>query len=88
LCLRIMGNLWAAEWYQHNQLDGITRRIVYDDRCLPALFRTRRECRDYITEKYGYIKTRKDLRQEPHGWRLPYPVKVEISNVEGKVDGN
>jgi len=50
---------------------------------LPALFRTRRECRDYIKEKYGYIKNREDLREEPHGWRLPRPVKVEIVIQEG-----
>ncbi len=71
-------NLWAGQWYSRNKLDGITKHILYNEHCLPALFRTRRECREYIKEKYGYIKDREDLREEPHGWRLPKTVKVEV----------
>lgn len=44
----------------------------------PCLFMTRREAREYIKCRYGYIKHRKDLRIEPHGWRLPKPVRVEV----------
>ena len=47
--------------------------------CLPALFRTRREAREYINEKYGYIRTRKDLRAEPHFWRMPRAVRVSVT---------
>jgi len=72
-----MSNLWAGEWYSHNRLDGITRHILYSN-YLPALFRTRRECREFIKEEYGYIKDRDDLRKEPHGWRLPRAVKVQV----------
>jgi hypothetical protein len=73
-----MSNLWAAEWHSNNYLDGETRHIIYGDDCIPALFRTRRECRLFIMDKYGYIKDRKDLRQEPHGWRLPQAVRVKV----------
>ena len=72
-----MVNLWAAEWYSKNLLDGERRHII-NLNCLPALFRTRRECRAFIKEKYGYIAERPDLRVEPHGWRMPQAVKVEI----------
>ena len=69
--------VWAGQWYSRNKLNGITTHILYED-YLPMLFSTRRECRLYIKEKYGYIKDREDLRTEPHGWRLPRAVKVEI----------
>ena len=72
-----MRNLWAGQWYSHNRLDEVRKHILHDN-CLPTLFRTRRECREYIKGKYGYIKDRKDLREEPHGWRLPRAVKVEL----------
>ena len=72
-----MGNLWAGQWYSHNRLDGVRKHVLYDN-YLPALFRTRRECREYIKEKYGYIKDREDLRAEPHGWRLPQAIRIEL----------
>jgi len=70
-----MNTLWAGQWYSNNRLDGVTKHLLYDN-CLPALFRTRRECREYIKDKYGYIGDREDLRTEPHGWRLPRAIKV------------
>jgi len=72
-----MSNLWAGQWYSRNRLDGVTRHILCEN-CLPVLFRTRRACREFIKDKYGYIKDREDLRTEPHGWRLPRAVKVKI----------
>lgn len=72
-----MKTLWAAQWYSHNRLDGVARHILYEN-WLPALFLTRRECRAWIKEKYGYIKGREDLRREPHGWRLPRAVRIEL----------
>lgn len=71
-------NLWAGEWHSRNNLDGETRHLLYEN-YLPKVFRTRRQCREWINENYGYIRDREDLRQEPHGWRLPRAVKVEIS---------
>jgi hypothetical protein len=72
-----MMNLWAAEWRANNELDGETRRLIYDN-LLPKLFPSRQKCREWIKEKYGYIKIRQDLRDEPFGWRLPVAVKVHI----------
>jgi len=73
-----MVNLWGAEWHSNDALDGDRRHIINDNNCLPALFRTRRECRNYIKYKYGYIAERPDLQDEPHGWRMPQAVKVNI----------
>lgn len=70
--------IWAALWKSKNRLDGVTRYIIYKD-CKPVLFMTRKEARGWINKNYGYIKTRKDLRAEPHGWRLPEAIKVKIS---------
>ncbi len=68
---------WALLWRSHNRLDGHRANIINED-CLPVLFRTRREARAYAERKFGYIKTSKDLRQEPHGWKFPRPVRVRV----------
>jgi hypothetical protein len=75
-------NIWAAQWRSNNRLDGISRHIINDRNCLPALFRTRRECRDFIETNYGYIADRPDLREEPHGWQMPKPIKVKVEVIE------
>jgi len=69
---------WGALWRSENNLDGI-RKHLCSENGMPALFITRRQCRDWIKLKYGYIKERDDLREEPHGWRMPLPVKVTIT---------
>ena len=73
-----MVNLWAAEWHSNNLLDGVSRHIINED-CSPALFRTRKRCREFIKDRYGYIAERPDLRSEPHGWLTPQAVKVIIT---------
>lgn len=42
------------------------------------LFRTRSEAREWIEKEYGYLRTRPDLQAEPHGWKMPIPVRVVI----------
>lgn len=42
------------------------------------VFDTKRECKAFIDETWGYIKTRPDLRRAPHFWRLPKPVRVRV----------
>lgn len=74
----LTSSAWAALWYSKTNMDDITEHIIYDD-CLPALFRTRKECLVYINKRYGYIRNRPDLRAEPHGWRLPRAIKVSIT---------
>ena len=69
--------LWAAQWHSKCRLDG-EKRYIMNENYLPKLFRTRRECREWIEKDCGYIKDRPDLRAEPHGWRLPQAVKVKV----------
>ena len=72
-----MAERWAIQWYSRNRLDGETRHFMWG--CgFPLLFRTREKAREYISDHYGYIRTRQDLRSEPHGWRLPRAVRVEV----------
>ena len=69
---------WGVMWYSKNKLDGVTKHLIGSG-LTPVLFRTRSDARDYINDSYGYIKHRKDLRVEPHGWRMPRAVRVECS---------
>lgn len=66
---------WAVKWRQKNSLDGTTEYFIGRHK---NVFTSRNAARIYIQEKYGYIKTRPDLQQEPHGWKMPIPVKVKI----------
>lgn len=69
---------WGALWRSNNKLDGVNQHIIFEN-YLPALFLTKKEAIKFIKQKYGYIATRKDLRDEPHGWRMPKPIKLKIS---------
>lgn len=71
--------LWGALWRSENLLDGARSHIINRRDCLPALFCTRLAARMFIIQEYGYIRERPDLRAEPHGWKLPIPVRVKIS---------
>jgi hypothetical protein len=64
-------------WRSQNRLDGRVERPQWAGG-KPLLFRTKREAAAYIRERWGYIATRKDLRAEPHGWRMPVPQKVVV----------
>jgi hypothetical protein len=75
-----MTQLWAPKWTSKNHTDGVTSHLIWDN-LLPALFRSRRECREFIEHKYGYIRNRPDLQREPHGWKMPRPVKVTITEL-------
>ena len=44
--------------------------------------KTRREAREWIKKHYGYISERPDLQIEPHGWKMPVPVKVRVVLVD------
>lgn len=68
---------WGLLWRSYNLLDGERSYIMWDNG-EPLLFRTRREARSYQRERYGYIAKRRDLRKEPHGWRMPLPVRVAV----------
>ena len=68
---------WGLLWRSNNSLNGKTKRIIWNKR-RPLMFDTRQEARDYNTKHYGYIRERKDLRVEPHGWKYPTPVKIKV----------
>ena len=70
--------VWGVLWRSRNKLDGAREHLVRRD-CVPALFRTRREAREFIDREYGYIRKRQDLRAEPHGWKVPVAVKVTVT---------
>lgn len=71
---------WAVMWRSENRLDGRRRWFIgaIDISQPYYLFRTRKEAQAWIEKRYGYIRERKDLRREPHGWRMPIPVRVQV----------
>lgn len=71
---------WGGLWRSENNLDGKRTSLLFEN-CLPVLRNTRQEMRDYIKKRYGYIAHRPDFKVEPHGWKMPIPVRVEISTV-------
>ena len=68
---------WAVQWRSKNRLNGEAKHFMWNG-TTPHLFATRREARAWIEREYGYIRSRPDLRSEPHGWRMPKSVKVEV----------
>ena len=76
--------LWAVMWRSKNRLEGLREHLLQYkytnvEGSLPALFCTRRVARKWIIDNFVYIKRRSDLRAEPHGWRMPRPVRVTIT---------
>jgi hypothetical protein len=71
---------WAILWRSENKLEGYREHLagdpVHASRTL--LFRTRTAALIYNEQRYGYIRNRPDLRREPHGWKMPKVVRVEI----------
>jgi hypothetical protein len=45
----------------------------------PQIFRTRQEAREYISNNYGYIKFREDLKRPPFNWKMPVPIKINLT---------
>lgn len=76
-----MTALWGLQWYSRNRIDGVTRHLLWDGPAQPLLYSTRREARADALKRWGFIRGRSDLRAEPHGWRLPRPVRVEVREV-------
>jgi len=70
---------WGVLWQAKGYLGGSREHLLRDNDCRVVMFTTRKKCREWINESHGYIKTRKDLRAYPFGWRLPKPVKLKIT---------
>jgi len=70
---------WAARWRERCGSRTFEMHLLPGfGNGLPVLFRTRRECREWIDKHYGYIRDREDLRRPPNNWRMPQPVKVTV----------
>ena len=85
---------WGILWRSKNRLDGDREELLGEvtaphgdghDVIKPAgyaqtalSFKTRKDAEGFIKDRFGYIKTRPDLRAEPHGWKMPKPVKIKI----------
>lgn len=73
---------WGLKWTSRDRY-GVTEYLIGEDKvCVPALFRTRAAARAYREEKFGYIRERADLRAEPHGWRMPKVIRIEVKEVK------
>ena len=68
---------WAVLWRSDSALDGPQAHFEFEAG-VPKLFHTRRDARGWVQEKYGYIKDRPDLQAEPHGWKMPLPMRVSV----------
>ena len=70
-------HLWSPKWRSANALDG-EREYLISCAGLPLLFKSKAATQAYIKQKYGYIARRRDLKKEPHGWKMPVAVRVAI----------
>lgn len=70
---------WAILCGSDNRLDGKREWLQGDGSGLPRMFMTRKSCRAYIEKHFSYIRTRPDLKAEPHGWKMPQAVKVMVA---------
>ncbi len=75
---------WAVMWRSENRLDGKRQNLVHNRNRVPVLFATRREAREFINSEYEYIKKRPDLMAEPHGWKMPIPIRVPVEAERGR----
>ena len=71
---------WGVMW-RSDSLFGRSRHLMYENR-IAVMFVTRREAREWIKKNYGYISSSPDLQIEPHGWKMPVPVKVRVVLVD------
>lgn len=78
--LRFERYAWAVVCRSKNELDGA--RIWFDSTpdhpSKIRMFDTRKAAREYITERYGHLRDRPDLKAEPHGWKMPKVVQIRM----------
>ncbi len=85
---------WAIKMRSENRTDGKREFLMglgYVGRSAPnvgpmsgykiAVFATREAARKYINSRFSHYK-RPDLKKEPHGWKMPIPVKVKVNIIE------
>lgn len=76
-----MKERWGLLWISENKIDGRTEHLLCEN-CIPVMFNTRREAREYRDKQFGYIRSSPDLRAEPHGWKLPRVCRVSVTVVK------
>lgn len=81
---------WAILGRSENQLDGkreyLQGRYFYKAPDVPdfvsgykiMVFKTREQARAHVREHCINLRERPDLRKEPHGWKPPKIVKVNV----------
>ena len=75
---------WVVKWVSVNRMDGRSEHFIRGNDHNILLFPTRAAARAFTQKTYGYIATRRDLKQEPHGWRTPQVVKAEVTVCDQK----
>lgn len=72
---------WAILCRNVNKLDGDCSWLdgTPESPERVALFKTKAVARTEINFRYSYLRHRPDLRAEPHGWRMPRPVRVRVT---------
>lgn len=71
---------WAVLWRSKSKQSGVCQHLIFDLSGVVKLFFAKRLAVEWIKKEYGFIRTRADLRAEPHGWRMPVPVKVTLTS--------
>jgi hypothetical protein len=82
--------MWAVKWQKSDwHGGGLMGKFCAGDEFPVFLngyktmvFATRKEAQAFIKERWGYIAKRTDLRQPPHNWRMPKPVRVTVQVTE------
>ncbi len=67
---------WGVMWMEKSG----PKHLISDGQ-LPALFTSKASANKWIRRTYAYLKDRSDLRAAPHFWRMPQPVRVQITPV-------
>jgi hypothetical protein len=70
---------WAILWQSSTNLMGIDAISCGTSQTNIMIFHTRHEARKEIWIRFGYIKDRPDLKSEPHGWKMPKPVRIKLT---------
>jgi hypothetical protein len=70
---------WGVLWRSKSKKSGVCQHLLFNSSGGATLFFKKRLAVEWIKKEYGFIRTRADLRAEPHGWRMPVPVKVTLT---------
>lgn len=77
--LKASRRAWAIKWFSDSSLDGPLQHFIGNGSKSIWIFNSRKNARDHIKERYGYIANRPDLRAQPHGWKMPCAVRVTVT---------